>query len=141
MGNRDYYDKYVDRSKDCPDFCSGVAGNLVTRCIDGSCIQVFECLADTDCAGGRCVGNRCETPASGAAECSSGSDCRRDGCSGQLCRPKSSEPVFTTCEYRPEYECLSMVECSCVEGRCAWSTSPEYERCVDEKARGPRLVP
>ncbi|MBU2561689.1 MAG: eight-cysteine-cluster domain-containing protein [Nanoarchaeota archaeon] len=139
LGNRGYYDKYVDKSKSCPDFCSGIAGNLVTRCIDRRCIQVFECLADTECTGGKCVGNRCT--GSAPAECSSDSDCRKDGCSGQLCRPKSSEPVFTTCEYRPEYECLGMVECGCVDRNCAWSTSTEYERCVAEKARGPRIVP
>lgn len=32
--------KYVDLTKNCPDFCSGIAGNLELRCIDFECKQV-----------------------------------------------------------------------------------------------------
>jgi hypothetical protein len=59
MGNKEYYDKNVDKSKQCPDFCTGIAGNLVVRCIDNKCIQMFECLTDADCESGSCRGNRC----------------------------------------------------------------------------------
>ncbi|MBW2971783.1 eight-cysteine-cluster domain-containing protein [Candidatus Woesearchaeota archaeon] len=139
LGNTDYQAKYVDTSKDCPDFCTGIAGNLVVKCIDSRCIQMMECLSDSDCESGKCTGNRCV--GSAPAECSSDSDCTKGGCSGELCRPKSAEPVATICVYNPEYDCLSMVECGCTDGKCDWSTSPEYERCVSEKERGPRIVP
>ena len=32
--------KYVDMTKNCPDFCSGLSGNLELRCIDFECTQV-----------------------------------------------------------------------------------------------------
>ena len=59
LGNREYYDRYVDKLSDCPDFCAGIAGNLVVRCIDSTCMQVFECLTGADCGSGRCENNRC----------------------------------------------------------------------------------
>ena len=34
-GNRNF----VDESKQCPDFCTGIAGNLVIECIDNVCTQ------------------------------------------------------------------------------------------------------
>jgi len=37
IGNTDYYNKYVDKSRECPDFCAGIAGNLKTACINNSC--------------------------------------------------------------------------------------------------------
>ena len=130
LGNKDYYENYVDKSKDCPDFCSGIAGNLVTRCVDKRCMQVFECIADTDCAEGeRCVQNNCEAE---NAECDSDRDCKKGGCSGELCESKSAEPLMTVCVYRPEYDCLDMIDCGCVKGRCAWEKTPEYEVCVEE---------
>jgi len=55
LGDKDYYSKYVDTSKSCPDFCTGIAGNLVVKCVDNKCMQVLECLADTDCDKGGCV--------------------------------------------------------------------------------------
>jgi hypothetical protein len=32
--------KYVDPSKQCPDFCAGIAGNLVIKCVDNRCKQL-----------------------------------------------------------------------------------------------------
>lgn len=32
--------KYVDMTKNCPDFCSGLSGNLELRCINFECTQV-----------------------------------------------------------------------------------------------------
>lgn len=31
---------YVDASQQCPDFCSGITGNLVIKCVQGICKQV-----------------------------------------------------------------------------------------------------
>jgi eight-cysteine-cluster-containing protein len=131
LGSKAYYDRYVDKKTDCPDFCTGIAGNLVTRCVDNKCMQMYECLSADECAEGQdCVGNRCVGEISSSAECRSDKDCRPDGCSGQICRARSAEPIFTTCEYKAEYDCLKMVDCGCIDGECAWSTSPEYEKCV-----------
>ena len=30
---------YVDTGKQCPDFCTGIAGNLEIRCVNNECIQ------------------------------------------------------------------------------------------------------
>lgn len=55
--------------------------------------------------------------------------CQVTGCSGQIC---ASEPVFTTCEWRPEYECLALTQCGPYgEGwSCAWEQTPEYLDCL-----------
>lgn len=34
-GNKDY----VDVEKQCPDFCTGIAGNLATKCVNSTCIH------------------------------------------------------------------------------------------------------
>ncbi|NIO44072.1 MAG: hypothetical protein GTN36_00760 [Candidatus Aenigmarchaeota archaeon] len=31
---------YVDTSQQCPDFCTGIAGNLIIKCVNNKCIQV-----------------------------------------------------------------------------------------------------
>ncbi|MFA6072606.1 MAG: DUF333 domain-containing protein [Candidatus Woesearchaeota archaeon] len=36
VGNK----KYIDESKQCPDFCSGFTGNIETKCIDNKCVSV-----------------------------------------------------------------------------------------------------
>lgn len=35
-GNRNF----VDTSRQCPDFCNGIAANLAIRCVDNKCVQV-----------------------------------------------------------------------------------------------------
>ena len=60
LGNKLYYDKYVDKKKNCPDFCSGIAGNLVVKCIANKCTQMLGCLDDNECtAGKKCSNNKC----------------------------------------------------------------------------------
>jgi len=139
LGNKEYYSKYVDTSKSCPDFCSGMTGNLVVKCIDNKCMQVLECLADADCEEGGCLNNRCVVKGvkPKGSECSANSDCKRDGCSGQLCRPSSAKPMVTTCEFLPEYDCLRMISCGCVNGLCAWNKDTEYEKCVSDAKANP----
>ena len=34
-GNKDF----VDETQQCPDFCTGIAGNLVIKCIGNQCVQ------------------------------------------------------------------------------------------------------
>ncbi len=142
LGNKDYYDKYVDDSQVCPDFCTGIAGNLVSRCVNSECMQTYECLKSSDCSFGKhCRNNQCVSSLK-RAECLVDSDCKRDGCSGQLCvaSVKDDTGMVTTCEFLPEYECLSLVDCGCDDGSCCWSSSPDYTRCVED-ARESMLPP
>ncbi|MFH1063883.1 MAG: eight-cysteine-cluster domain-containing protein [Candidatus Woesearchaeota archaeon] len=142
LGNRGYHDKYVDDSQDCPDFCTGMSGNLIMRCVNSECMQTYECLSDSDCGvGKRCKGNSCVLSLQ-VSECKTDADCTRSGCSGNLCTASSGKDdgIATTCEFLPEYECLSMVSCGCDDGSCGWSSSPDYERCVAD-ARESMLPP
>ncbi len=68
-----------------------------------------------------------------SGECSSDADCITNGCSGQLCVPESkASGIITTCEYKEEYRCLKLTNCGCVEGKCAWATTEEYESCITD---------
>lgn len=42
VGNIKYYEKYVDKTKICPDFCTGIAGNIQTKCIENECKLVVK---------------------------------------------------------------------------------------------------
>ncbi|MFN3528064.1 MAG: beta-propeller domain-containing protein, partial [Candidatus Altarchaeaceae archaeon] len=33
---------FVDSSKQCPDFCTGIAGNFEIKCIEGECKQIYK---------------------------------------------------------------------------------------------------
>ena len=67
------------------------------------------------------------------AQCRSDADCMVTGCSGQVC---ASEPVFTTCEWRPEYACYdeAYTSCECFEGRCGWEATDELAECLEGAA-------
>ncbi|WP_106391686.1 hypothetical protein [Enhygromyxa salina] len=55
--------------------------------------------------------------------------CQATGCSGQIC---ASEPVFTTCEWRAEYECLQYTTCgnNGPGWSCGWAMTPKYVECL-----------
>ncbi len=40
VGNKKYYDLFVDKERDCPDFCTGIDGRLQTRCVKNACTLV-----------------------------------------------------------------------------------------------------
>jgi len=72
-------------------------------------------------------------------ECKTDDDCATGGCSGQVCRPKEKvKDLFTTCEWRPEYGCLKMTSCSCIDGKCIWGENQAYLDCIAglEKEKG-----
>ncbi|RME21886.1 MAG: hypothetical protein D6806_13875, partial [Deltaproteobacteria bacterium] len=76
------------------------------------------------CCEGRCV------PAE--------SQCIVTGCSGQVCAP---QPVNTTCEWRPEYECLGYSNCTIVQRDdgtvgCGWEQTPEFLECMAQFENG-----
>ena len=58
--------------------------------------------------------------------------CIKTGCSSQLC---SDEPVMTTCEYRPEYECYKTATCSRQSNDdCGWEMNNELLDCLNNAA-------
>ncbi len=58
--------------------------------------------------------------------------CRPTGCSGQVC---SDEPVITTCEWRPEYDCYRAATCARgPDGACGWVQDDALRACL-ERAR------
>ena len=38
VGNKNYYNLYVNKKAYCPDFCTGIANNLETKCINNKCL-------------------------------------------------------------------------------------------------------
>lgn len=130
VGNMLFSSVYVDTSQDCPDFCSGVDGNLETKCVDNTCQLVGEeriaCPEDAKvCPDGTVLvreGPECEFPPCPGAECSSDSDCvPATCCHATECVPKDQAPdcddVMCTMECRPgTLDCGG--SCACVEGEC-----------------------
>ena len=67
-----------------------------------------------------------------APECTKDGDCAVAGCSSQLCVPaEGAEDIVTTCEFLPEYECLSLTTCGCIEGTCQWRQTQDYSACLN----------
>ena len=59
--------------------------------------------------------------------------CMKTGCSGQVC---SDEEVVTTCEFRPEYECLQKATCERQKnGKCGFTQTPELLACLRRAGR------
>lgn len=95
---------HVDEARQCPDFCTGIAGHLTVACVAGHCVQQRrDCWSDTDC--------------------------QRTGCSGQICAP---EARITTCEWRPQYACYrpEVTTCGCIDGQCAFADTPAFQSCL-----------
>ncbi len=66
------------------------------------------------------------------AECITNNDCITGGCSGTICQSKDAEPIFTTCEYPPEYACYKQIECKCINNKCQWDKTNEFDKCIEE---------
>lgn len=73
-----------------------------------------------------------QTSGIGEKECIVDSGCITGGCSGTICQSKNAEPIFTTCEYLPEYACYKQISCKCIENKCRWEKTAEFEECVLE---------
>ncbi len=106
VGNKLYASKNVDMSRDCPDFCSGIAGHLETKCVNKECKNVpregwNEPKACTEeakvCPDGSAVGRtgpNCEFAPCPSAGCSSNSDCLpAQCCHATSCVPVSQAPA------------------------------------------------
>ena len=56
-------------------------------------------------------------------------ECIITGCSGQLC---AESEVITTCEYLPQYDCLSKSVCEIQpDGKCGWTPTLEFIECIE----------
>jgi len=64
-------------------------------------------------------------------ECSNDNACVTGGCSNQLCGKKGEiENIVTTCEWKEEYDCLKLTQCKCIENKCQWEQTQEYQQCL-----------
>ncbi|MBI3073229.1 MAG: hypothetical protein HYY84_14035 [Deltaproteobacteria bacterium] len=54
--------------------------------------------------------------------------CVKTGCSGQIC---ADQPMFSTCEWRPEYACYRNATCERqTDGTCGWTNTPGLRSCL-----------
>ncbi len=134
VGNKLYASKFVDMSRDCPDFCTGIAAHLETKCVNNECKNVprpgwNEPKACTEeakiCPDGSSVGRtgpNCEFAPCPGAECSSNADCvPAQCCHATTCVPASQAPqcdgVACTMECRAgTMDCGG--GCGCQNGKC-----------------------
>jgi hypothetical protein len=92
-------------------------------------------LCTDECEDGRTPGGApCNRGAWNDATCSCDplppAACVRGGCSSQLCVPAGGPPVYTTCEWRPEYACIQQQVCEPqADGSCGFTDTPESDAC------------
>ncbi len=67
------------------------------------------------------------------------SQCVTAGCSGELCVEASvADDIFTTCEFRPEYECYQQATCARLEdGECGFVEDQELLDCLSRVSQEP----
>jgi len=134
VGNKLYASKNVDMSRDCPDFCTGIAGHLETRCVNYQCQNIprpgwnqpVACTEEAKvCPDGSAVGRtgpNCEFAPCPGEECSSNSDCvPADCCHATSCVPAGQAPdcsgVACTMDCRPgTMDCYG--GCECQSSKC-----------------------
>jgi hypothetical protein len=62
--------------------------------------------------------------------------CVVSGCSGQIC---ALQPLFSTCEWRPEYACFAGATCAPQPGGgCGWNMTEALRSCLEDAAREAR---
>jgi len=65
-------------------------------------------------------------------ECKTDDDCATGGCSGEVCTIKdNADNIVTTCIFKPEYECLKLTKCRCINGKCQWEETNDYKGCIE----------
>ena len=71
------------------------------------------------------------------SECTIDADCIRGGCNGESCQANADEsPFLSVCQWKDQYDCLEIISCGCIEGKCKWETTDEYWKCVENKIKG-----
>lgn len=120
LGNKDYFEKNVDKTKDCPDFCTGIANMFETKCVQNKCQQVKKQQTNPQAT---------ETK---IQSCQSDVDCIKAGCSNTLCIAKSNqESGFTTCEWKDSYKCYQEQSCICQNNKCNWNNQDKLTQCIN----------
>jgi len=62
--------------------------------------------------------------------CESDFDCDIGGCNGEICGNKDSiKNIASICLYKPEFECYSLTDCKCINGKCGWEQTEEFLDC------------
>lgn len=59
--------------------------------------------------------------------CVKDSDCIISGCNGEIC---ANKPLYSICLWKPEYGCLKFSKCKCINFRCQWQKTKDYEDCL-----------
>jgi eight-cysteine-cluster-containing protein len=97
----------------------------------------INCLQQYNVSGCEYRNGRCVEIYKEPVECTNDSDCGTGGCSGQVCGLKDMvKDIITTCEYRPEYDCLNLTSCRCFDGRCQWEDNLAYIECMQNLTTG-----
>lgn len=124
-------------SCDCKCYLKGESPEEKTGKLCGiNCLGEFN-VSGCEYRNGRCVGLYREAE----TECTRDSDCGTGGCSGQVCGLKDKvKDIITTCEYRPEYGCLNLTSCKCLEGKCQWGDNTLYRECLEKSGNETGLV-
>ena len=67
-------------------------------------------------------------------ECEVDSDCKIGGCNGEICaKAEFTEEIASICVFKPEFACYKLIDCKCINGRCAWDKTEEFLKCFSEK--------
>lgn len=124
IGNINYFEKNVDKTKDCPDFCTGIANMFETKCVNNQCKNVKKQQTNPP------------TTETKIQSCQSNSDCIKSGCSGIFCMPKSKqESGFSTCEWQEYYKCYENQNCICKNNKCNWDNEESLNSCMKAEVK------
>jgi eight-cysteine-cluster-containing protein len=64
-------------------------------------------------------------------QCTKDEDCITGGCSGELCGKKGEfDNIASPCIWKEEYTCLRLTRCQCIQNKCQWNQTPEYQQCL-----------
>ncbi len=123
-GNKNYVN--TDSSKTCPDFCSGIAGNLEIKCVENKCKQVSNCYPK-----GHSCGGAPPSPGSEVTTCCGGLTCELPSPSDELGTCQQKIPygddgiLIQYCEYEP-----TNTDCVCKDGIRQQVKCGEGENCL-----------
>jgi hypothetical protein len=116
----------IDPSRPCPDFCSGIAGQLRLACVDGQCRLVSPAPSAT-ASGTRGGGGRGQEKCSQSCSTTSDCDCGRDVASAEcaLGRKECIDPSRPCPDFCGGI--AGQLRLACVDGQCRL-VSPAPER-------------
>lgn len=122
-------------ARESSNTCANVRCTSGTHCEDGNGTQPPQCVPDVNpCAFTLCAANSTCEVENGQAVCKPlpvdppAGKCVKTGCSGHVC---ADQPMFTTCEFRPEYACYQAAICERgTDGKCGFRQTAELTSCL-----------